>query len=234
MIRSLCRRGGAVQVNRTHKGPGHLPGAVLSCGLFGAPPQVGRRFAPSKRFRRRRKPWRRGGFAAPSISIQNGDPGGPWPAGDGRQGPLRASDSSGGAVQVNRTHKGPGPLPGARSGVRPLRGPTAGGAALCAVQAFFAGVPTRAQRSGSCGESRSKGADAVFAVRRKRSQADFATTRRRGGFAAPSIPIQNGDPGGPWPAGGRPPRPATSITRQGPIPSRAKRLGMGEEAQRRE
>ena len=28
-----------------------------------------------------------------------------------------------------------------------------------------------------CGERRSKGADAVFAVRRKRRQADFATTR---------------------------------------------------------
>ena len=114
---------------------------------------------------------------------------------------IRSLCRRGGAVQVNRTHKGPGHLPGARSIVRPLRGPTAGGAALCAVQAFFAGVPTRAQRSGSCGESRSKGADAVFAVRRKRSQADFATTRRRGGFAAPSISIQMGFPAGQGPLG---------------------------------
>ena len=54
-----------------------------------------------------------------------------------------------------------------------------------------------------------------------------------GGFAALSISIQNGTPAAlaRW---GWPPRPATSITRQGPIPSRAKRLGMGEEAQRRE
>ena len=46
------------------------------------------------------------------------------------------------------------------------------------------GVPTRAQRSGSGGERRSKGAGAVFAVRRKRRQADFATTRRKGGKIA--------------------------------------------------
>ena len=194
---------------------------------------MGRRFAPYKRFRRRRKPWRKGGFAALSISNQKGSPAGSGPLGDGRQGPLRASDSSGGAVQVNRTHKGPGHLPGARSIVRPLRGPTAGGAALCAVQAFFAGVPTRAQRSGSCVESRSKGADAVFAVRRKRSQADFATTRRRGGFAALSISIQKGSPAGSGPLG-EAAKARYEHHPAGPIPSRAKRLGMGEEAQRRE
>ena len=33
---------------------------------------AGGAFAPCKRFRRRRKPWRRGGFAAPSISITEG------------------------------------------------------------------------------------------------------------------------------------------------------------------
>ena len=39
------------------------------------------------------------------------------------------------------------------------------------------GAPVRAQRSGSHGERRRKGAGAVFAARRKRSQADFAPTR---------------------------------------------------------
>ena len=38
---------------------------------------------------------------------------------------------------------------------------------------------TRAQRSGSCCERTSKGAERVFAVRRKQSKADFARTKRR-------------------------------------------------------
>ena len=37
---------------------------------------------------------------------------------------------------------------------------------------------TRAQRSGSCCERTSKGAERVFAVRRKQSEADFARTKR--------------------------------------------------------
>ena len=43
------------------------------------------------------------------------------------------------------------------------------------------GVPAQAQRSGLRGERRSKGACAVFAERRKRNKADFATTRVWGG-----------------------------------------------------
>ena len=38
------------------------------------------------------------------------------------------------------------------------------------------GPPQERKRSGSCGGRRSKGACVVFAARRKRSQADFATT----------------------------------------------------------
>ena len=109
------------------------------------------------------------------------DPGGPWPAGVGRQGPLRASDSSGGAVQVIRTHKGPGHLPGARSIVRPLRGPTAGGTALCAVQAFSPGSPHEPSGAGRVGRVGT----------RERTQFSPSggngvkrTLRRRGGGAA--------------------------------------------------
>ena len=44
-------------------------------------------------------------------------------------------------------------------------------------QRLLIGAPAGAQRSGSGGERRSKGAGAVFAAGRKRSLADFATTR---------------------------------------------------------
>ena len=46
-------------------------------------------------------------------------------------------------------------------------------------------APGEAQRSGFAGKRRSKGAVAVFAVRRKRRQADFATTSRRGQSNSP-------------------------------------------------
>lgn len=42
------------------------------------------------------------------------------------------------------------------------------------------GAPTETQRSGFCGERRSKGACAVFAARRERNRADFATTQNPG------------------------------------------------------
>ena len=41
-------------------------------------------------------------------------------------------------------------------------------------------TPGEAQRSGFAGKRRSKGTNAVFAARRKRSGVDFATTSRRG------------------------------------------------------
>ena len=47
-------------------------------------------------------------------------------------------------------------------------------------------APGEAQRSGFAGKRRSKEAVAVFAVRRKRRQADFATTSRRGQSNPPS------------------------------------------------
>ena len=46
-------------------------------------------------------------------------------------------------------------------------------------------TPGEAQRSGFAGKRRSKGAVAVFAVRRKRRQADFATTSRHGQSRSP-------------------------------------------------
>ena len=47
------------------------------------------------------------------------------------------------------------------------------------------GPPQERKRSGSCGERRSKEACAVFAARRKRSQANFAATTMGGRFPAP-------------------------------------------------
>ena len=46
-------------------------------------------------------------------------------------------------------------------------------------------TPGEAQRSGFAGKRRNKGAGAVFAARRKRRQADFATTSRHGQSRSP-------------------------------------------------
>ena len=46
-------------------------------------------------------------------------------------------------------------------------------------------APGEAQRSGFAGKRRSKGTNAVFAARRKRSGVDFATTSRRGQSHSP-------------------------------------------------
>ena len=71
--------------------------------------------------------------------------------------------------------------------------------------------PARAQRSGSRGERTSKGAERVFAVRRKQSEADFARTMSRptnsvvpyrcGGRpqAAPTKTEKRSGRGGLWP-----------------------------------
>ena len=77
-------------------------------------------------------------------------------------------------------------------------------------------TPGEAQRSGFAGKRRSKGAVAVFAVRRKRRQADFATTSRRGQSHSPpaggeSPPAYNepnpkSAPSSVWP-NGQPPSP---------------------------
>ena len=69
----------------------------------------------------------------------------------------------------------------------------------CTARSLFGapnGAPAGTQRSGSCGERRSKGACAVFAVRRKRSQADFATTTMGGAFP-PAKPASSPVPR-PW------------------------------------
>ena len=55
------------------------------------------------------------------------------------------------------------------------------------------GVPAKTQRSGFRGERRSKGAGAVFAARRKRRQADFATTRAQHRQRCISAPLQARD-----------------------------------------
>src|SRR5699024_6383687 len=46
-------------------------------------------------------------------------------------------------------------------------------------------TPDEAQRSGFAGKRRSKGTNAVFAARRKRSGVDFATTSRHGQSRSP-------------------------------------------------
>ena len=48
-------------------------------------------------------------------------------------------------------------------------------------------APGEAQRSGFAGKRRSKGTNAVFAARRKRSGVDFATTSRRGQSHSPPV-----------------------------------------------
>ena len=56
-------------------------------------------------------------------------------------------------------------------------------------------APGEAQRSGFAGKRRSKGTNAVFAARRKRSGVDFATTSRRGQSHSPpaggETPLRN-------------------------------------------
>ena len=124
-LRASDSSGGAVQVIRTHKGPGHLPGARSIVRPLQGPH---RRWGGALR---RPSVFAEGenlgaGTALPPRAFQSrmGTPAGPGPLGDGRQGPLRASDSSGGAVQVIRTHKGPGHLPGARSFCKKFLEPT--------------------------------------------------------------------------------------------------------------
>ena len=59
------------------------------------------------------------------------------------------------------------------------------GAVPGGVLGYLSRTPGEAQRSGFAGKRRSKGAGAVFAVRRKRRQADFATTSRHGQSNSP-------------------------------------------------
>ena len=59
------------------------------------------------------------------------------------------------------------------------------GAVPGGVLGYLSRTPGEAQRSGFAGKRRSKEAVAVFAARRKRRQADFATTSRRGQSHSP-------------------------------------------------
>ena len=82
-------------------------------------------------------------------------------------------------------------------------------------------TPDEAQRSGFAGKRRSKGTNAVFAARRKRSGVDFATTSRRGQSHSPpaggETPPRKEPSSGPMRASGptksvlsSPPHPAPS------------------------
>ena len=82
-------------------------------------------------------------------------------------------------------------------------------------------APGEAQRSGFAGKRRSKGTNAVFAARRKRSGVDFATTSRRGQSHSPpaggETPLRKEPSSGPMRASGptksvlsSPPHPAPS------------------------
>ena len=72
-------------------------------------------------------------------------------------------------------------------------------------------TPDEAQRSGFAGKRRSKGTNAVFAARRKRSGVDFATTSRHGQSRSP-------------PAGGEiPPARNETALSSPPHPSRLRR-----------
>ena len=100
-----------------------------------------------------------------------------------------------------RSLEQPPPLRGTRDGRRRTGD---GGRRTKAPERGFAaripfGAPAKTQRSGFRGERRSKGADAAFAVRRKRSLADFATElspRRRRGEGR--IEPFGGCPSVPW------------------------------------
>ena len=67
-------------------------------------------------------------------------------------------------------------------------------------------TPGEAQRSGFAGKRRSKGTNAVFAARRKRSGVDFATTSRHGQSNSPpaggEIPLRKEPSSGPMRASG--------------------------------
>ena len=89
---------------------------------------------------------------------------------------------------------GPGPTPPVRGrwpegpegvGWATMSTKCSSGAVPGGVLGYLSRTPGEAQRSGFAGKRRSKEAVAVFAARRKRRQADFATTSRRGQSHSP-------------------------------------------------
>ena len=89
---------------------------------------------------------------------------------------------------------GPGPTPPVRGrwpegpegvGWATMSTKCSSGAVPGGVLGYLSRTPGEAQRSGFAGKRRSKEAVAVFAARRKRRQADFATTSRRGQSNSP-------------------------------------------------
>ena len=115
---------------------------------------------------------------------------------------------------------GPGPTPPVRGrwpegpegvGWATMSTKCSSGAVPGGVLGYLSRTPGEAQRSGFAGKRRSKEAVAVFAARRKRRQADFATTSRHGQSHSP-------------PAGGETPLRTTSAVRTlSPHPSRLRR-----------
>ena len=89
---------------------------------------------------------------------------------------------------------GPGPTPPVRGrwpegpegvGWATMSTKCSSGAVPGGVLGYLSRTPGEAQRSGFAGKRRSKEAVAVFAARRKRRQADFATTSRHGQSNSP-------------------------------------------------
>ena len=115
---------------------------------------------------------------------------------------------------------GPGPTPPVRGrwpegpegvGWATMSTKCSSGAVPGGVLGYLSRTPGEAQRSGFAGKRRSKEAVAVFAARRKRRQADFATTSRHGQSNSP-------------PAGGETPLRTTNAVRNlPPHPSRLRR-----------
>ena len=127
---------------------------------------------------------RRGCGIAPTPIFQK--PRAQWP-GRNRRKPLRFC-----APEMFCPPQGVTPVNGVR-GKATMSTKCSSGAVPGGVLGYLSRTPGEAQRSGFAGKRRSKGAGAVFAVRRKRRQADFATTSRHGQSNSP-------------PAGGETPR----------------------------
>ena len=129
---------------------------------------MGRRFAPYKRFRRRRKPWRRANSLRPSILKHTG--------------PHCVHRTQWETGRRGRVPRHEGFLQPEVSIVPFCKAARPGGFAFScrpAPRGPILGSPRRAQRSGSSGGRRSKGAQRSFCRRQKRSRADFVTTKGR-------------------------------------------------------
>ena len=141
--------------------------------------------------------------AEKALPDPRGNPrnGGPGPRGPGPTPPVRG-----------RWPEGPEGVGWATMSTKCSSGAVPGG-----VLGYLSRTPGEAQRSGFAGKRRSKEAVAVFAVRRKRRQADFATTSRHGQSHSPpaggEIPPADNEPN---------PKPAPSSGPSGHLPPEGK------------